>query len=261
MVAEKTNSEKLLQATPAPGVLLLTLNRPESLNALDLELCRLLDAALVQAGGDESIGCIVLAGAGERAFSAGYDVKELAQEPDAEFLADNMQRYEWMWRLAEFPKPIIVVNQGIAMGAGAIIAVSADIRLGCPETIFKFSSTPHGTAMLTWNLPPLVGWSKAKEYLMTSCRIDSEEALRSGLLNRVFPKAELLDAAIEMAKTIAGYPPSGPQDIKRLMREGLAETLRARFEREMLTTLNGIRGQSNRVGEMYADLINKPKKQ
>jgi enoyl-CoA hydratase/carnithine racemase len=215
---------------------------------------------LADAANTADIGCIVLAGAGERAFSAGYDVRELAEEPPSEFLADNLQRYEWMWRIAEYPKPVIVANHGIAMGAGAIIAVSADIRIGCEQTIFKFSSTPHGMAMLTWNLPPLVGWSKAKEYLMTSCKIGSEEALRSGLLNRVVAKAAVLPAAIEMAQTIASYPASGPQNIKRLMREGLAETQRGRFEKELAVTLNQLQGQPNNVGEMFADLINKEKK-
>ena len=120
----------LLSETPSQGVLLLTLNRPDNLNAFDEDLCRALDAALAAAADDDNVRCIILAGAGERAFSAGYDVKELAQYNKEEFVVQNIMRYEWIWNIAEHPKPIIALNQGIAMGAGAIIFVSADLRLG-----------------------------------------------------------------------------------------------------------------------------------
>lgn len=250
-------TDKLLKSTPAPGVLLLTLNRPECLNAFDQELSTLLDNALAAAATDDEIRCIVLTGTG-RAFSAGFDVRELAGTDDASFLGDDVKRYEWMWNVAEHPKPVIVANPGIAMGAGAIIAVSADLRVGTEESIIRFSSTPYGTAMLTWNLPQLVGWSKAKEYLMTSCKIDSQEALRSGLLNRVTSGDKLLETAIEMAAGIASFPGSGPQNIKRLMREGLTLDQRTRMEREMIVTQKQVLAGGNRAGEFFSHLINKP---
>lgn len=122
----------------------------------------------------------------------------------------------------------------------------------------KFSSTSYGMAMLTWNLPQIVDWSKAKEYLLTSCKIDSE-ALRSGLLNRIVDKASLLSETIGVATAIASYPGTGPQNIKRLMREGMAESQRSRFDMELLTTLNQLRGQRNQVGELFAHIIDKKK--
>lgn len=250
-------NDKLLQSSPAAGVLLLTLNRPECLNAFDRELSTQLDNALAAAATDDEVRCIVLTGTG-RAFSAGFDVRELAQTDDTSFLADDLQRYEWMWNVTEHPKPVIVANPGIAMGAGAIMAVSADLRIGTEESIIRFSSTPYGVAMLTWNLPQLVGWSKAKEYLMTSCKIDSQEALRSGLLNRVTTKEKLLETAIEMATGIASFPGSGPQNIKRLMREGLPLDQRSRMEREMVTAQNHLRVTGNRAGEFFSHLIDKP---
>ena len=245
----------LLSETPSQGVLLLTLNRPDNLNAFDEDLCRALDAALAAAADDDNVRCIILAGAGERAFSAGYDVKELAQYNKEEFVVQNIMRYEWIWNIAEHPKPIIALNQGIAMGAGAIIFVSADLRLGTDQSYVRFTSTPHGAAMLTWNLPQIVGWSKAKEYLMTSCKINSAEASSSGLLNRVTSNDELIPKAIEMAEAIAACEPSGPQDVKRLMRETQGKTQREQMENELRLLQSQQLDIGNRVGEWFEDIV------
>lgn len=247
----------LLQERPIPGALMLTLNRPDSLNAMTQAMCRELDAALAQAAADDAVRCIVLTGAGDRAFSAGYDVKELAAYSQDEFVIQNILRYEWMWNLAAHPKPVIATNPGIAVGAGAIAMVSADIRVGSEQSVIRFTSTPHGAAMLTWNLPQLVGWSKAKEYLMTSCKITSEEGLASGLLNHVTSQDKLMAKTLELAEMVCACEPSGPQDVKRLMREHMGKGQRDCMQSEMrLLQAQQLRA-GNRVGEWFSDIVEK----
>lgn len=248
------NMDKLYISTPEKGILSLQLNRPDCLNALDEELCTLLNTALAEAAIDPSVHCILLSGNGERAFSSGYDVKELANFKNDSFIVQNIRRYEWIWNIAAHPKPIVVANQGIAMGAGAIILVSADVRIGTSESIIRFTSAPHGTAMLTWNLPQLVGWSKAKEYLMTSKIITANEALSSGLLNAVTTKEDLLTEAMVFARMIAACEPTGPQEIKRLMREGQGKSQREQMNAEMNAMLDQQMTSGNRVGEWYRDM-------
>lgn len=256
------NGTSLLVDRPAEGVQRLTLNRPECINALDGALCQALDDALAAAAEDEAVRCLLLCGAGERGFSAGYDVKELAQLSAGEMVTANLQRYEWMWRIAAHPKPLIVVNHGVCMGAGSIIAAAADLRLGTPDSIVRFTSTPHGAAMLTWLLPQLVGWSKAKEYLMMSCPVAADEALAHGLLNRIVAADCIAEAAVEMATTIASYEPGGPQGVKRLMRDGQGGGQREQMLAEMALLLQQQGGErDNQVGEWFSRIVNRGEEQ
>lgn len=250
---------KLLQGLDDAGVLILTLNRPECLNAIDKELEALFVEALNAASVNPEVRVVVVAGSGERAFSAGYDVREIATYSPETFRLEQIRQY-WAWHaIARFPKPIITANHALTLGWGAITSVSADIRIGCPETVFQFTASPHGGANLTWNLPQLVGWSKAKEYLMTSCRIEAEEALRSGLLNRVVPKGQVLEEAVAMAAAMATYPPSGVMAIKELMREGLGQSQAARLQAEMdFAQRQFAEAGTNLIEESYKDFFKRP---
>ena len=238
------------------GVLTIKFNRPNSLNALNHDMCQQLDYLLSKAAINDDIKAIIITSTSDGAFSAGYDVKELASYEQTNLAIENMQRYEWIWNIAIHPKPIIAATPGIVMGAGAIIAVSADIRIGTTNTTFQFTSTPHGVAMLTWNLPPLIGWSKAKEYLMTSCKISSEEAANSGLLNQVVNPEELEAKATEMAERMASFPPSGPQNVKKLLRENLNKDQRSRLDSEILVATQQLtEANTNKVGDWYKDMV------
>lgn len=248
-------SDVLLREMRSDGVLLLTLNRPERMNAINKELEIAFVDALAEAERDDAVRAVVVAGAGDRAFSAGYDVFEMSQWPIEQFRTEQIRQYWTWWAIAKFAKPIVTANHALTMGWGAITSVSADIRIGCPDTVFQFTASPHGGANLTWNLPQLVGWSKAKEYLMTSCRIDAEEARSSGLLNRIVPKERVLDEAIEVASTMASYPPSGVVAIKRLFREGLGNGQEAQLYAEMSESQQQFVRMGHVVADSYREFI------
>lgn len=247
--------EKLMRELRSDGVLVLTLNRPDRINAIDRELEMAFVAALQAAADDEAVRVVLVAGAGERGFCAGYDVREMATW-SADGLRLEQIRQNWSWlAIAQFPKPLITANHGVTMGWGAITSVSADIRIGSDDSTFQFTASPHGGANLTWNLPELVGWSKAKEYLMTSCRIDASEARQSGLLNRVVPRARLMEEALSVASTIASYPPAGVTTIKRLIDEGLGQSREARLIAEMNAAQKLLASAGQLVEESYRDFI------
>ena len=145
----------------APGVALLTLNRPEAHNALDTDVQRRLDAELAALEADPAIRCLVFTGAGDAAFSAGYDIHELARLSPDEVTLALLQREEWMWRYASLRLPTIAAVNGVAHGAGALLACALDIRLGCERSDFRFTAGAYTGANATWNLPLLVGLPRA----------------------------------------------------------------------------------------------------
>ncbi len=191
------------------GVAVVTLNRPEAHNALDTDLQRRLDDALSAIEADPDVRCVVFTGAGEAAFSAGYDIHELARLSPDEVTLALLQRENWMWRYTTLRMPTIAAVNGVAHGAGALLACALDLRLGCERTDFRFTAGAYNGANATWNLPLLVGLARAKELLYTSRRIDAATAEQMGLLNAVVPSGTLLEAALALAAEIAANPPGG----------------------------------------------------
>lgn len=226
------DSSLLILSDPAPGVRILTLNRPHVINAINEEICILLDAALHAAARDENVRCLVLTGSGTRGFSAGYDLQELSGYSENELRAQNLSRYDWVWNLAAHPKPVIAAIHGICFGAGAILAACADIRLGSEDTAFRVTAAAYGAAMSTWRLPELVGDARAREYLMTSRIVHAEEALAAGLLNKLVKQEDLLPEAVHLATQIAEHPPAGPQNIKHLLLKGSGQSAREKWQLE-----------------------------
>jgi enoyl-CoA hydratase/carnithine racemase len=234
------DSPPIVVERTAPGVALVTLNRPEAHNALDTGLQRRLDAELAALEADEDIHCVVFTGAGDAAFSAGYDIHELAGFSPEEVTLTLLQREEWMWRYASLRMPTIAAVNGVAHGAGALLACALDIRLGCERTDFRFTAGAYNGANATWSLPLLVGLGPAKELLFTSRRVDAATAERIGLLNRAVPADCLLDEALALAAEIAANPPQGIAQAKRLLHAGPGRSLQDRYEAEnvvMRTTL------------------------
>lgn len=233
-------AEPILVELPARGVALVTLNRPEVHNALDMGMQRLLDEHLGALEGDPGIRCVVFTGAGDAAFSAGYDIHELAQFTPEEVTLALLQREQWMWHLASLRMPTIAALNGFAHGAGALVACALDLRVGCEHTNFRFTAGAYGGANATWSLPLLVGLAQAKELLYTSRRLGASDAERMGLLNATFPAEELRDGALRLATDIAANPPEGIAEIKHLLHAGLGRSLQDRYEAEnvvMRTTL------------------------
>src|SRR5262249_11114096 len=151
---------------PADGVVLITLNRPEKRNALNLPTFQALDEALTDLEADDSVRAVVLTGAGTM-FSAGYDVKEMESLTAQETLLDYQTREPWMFHLQDFRKPLIAAMNGGAYGGGSIFAICCDIRVGCEDSSFKITAVSYGGINGSWNLPLIVGWGRAKEWLMT----------------------------------------------------------------------------------------------
>lgn len=248
-------TNKLLMEQLDGGILLLTLNRPERLNAIDKELETAFVDALANATRNPDVRAVVLAAAGDRAFCAGYDVFEMSQWEENQFRAEQLrQNWAW-WSIASFPKPLVTANHHQTLGWGAITSVSADIRIGCELAEFQFTASPHGGANLTWNLPQLIGWSKTKEFLMTSCRVPAAEAKECGLLNRLVDQAEVLPEAIRVARQMASYPPSGVMAIKRLIREGMGRDQLSQLRAESDAAQSMFVETGNLVATEYRDFI------
>ena len=249
-------TKALLRDMPADGVLRLTINRPDQLNAVTIELQRALAEAVVAAAADPSVRAIVLAGTGGKALSAGYDIHELASMTEDEHTLVQVEREELLWRWTASPVPTVVACTGITFGAGMLMATCADLRVGSPSTKIKVTATMYGGANLTWVLDNLVGATAARDMLLTSRPVSGEEALRIGFLSRYVDDAAVVDAAVAAASEIAANDPVAVAEVKRLLLEGPGRQLRPRYDAEntaMLTTL-----RPKPMTQTFAGFLNKP---
>lgn len=214
------------------GAAIITLNRPEKLNALSFALSAELDAELKKLEEDDDIKAVILTGAGDRAFSAGADIHEMAGM-SSEVLADHQEsRNGTFWYVANFSKPLIGAINGLAFGGGALLTSGLDIRIGCERSSFRFLAASYGRVNSSWSLPTLIGLPKAKELLFTGREVKAEEAERIGLLNQVVPSDKLLDTAIEMAQLMAKNDDRMVQGLKRLLTEQIGMGFTERYENE-----------------------------
>ncbi len=201
--------ETILVETRGP-VTLITLNRPQALNALNSQVLEDLIAAFAAYEADPAQRCAVLTGAGEKAFAAGADIKEMADKSAAEFFSADFFA-KWTSHIVKaVRKPWIAAVNGFALGGGCELAMMADFiiaadsaRFGQPEIKLGVGPGMGGSQRLT----RAVGKSKAMEMCLTGRMMGAEEAERSGLVVRVVPLAELLTEALETAAEIAAMPP------------------------------------------------------
>jgi 2-(1,2-epoxy-1,2-dihydrophenyl)acetyl-CoA isomerase len=214
------------------GVALIVLNRPDKLNALSFGLIRELDEELGALAADDAVNAVVLTGAGDKAFSAGADIHEMAGLSSEELAERQAFRNRANWNLATFAKPIIGAINGLAYGGAALLTSMLDIRIGCERTKFRFLAATYGRVNSTWSLPLLVGLPKAKELLYTGRDVLADEAERIGLLNQVVPAAELRERALDMAQMIARNDGRMVQGIKRLVHEDIGMSWRERYDNE-----------------------------
>ncbi len=197
-------------------VALVTFNRPDKMNALNLEVRRALFAALAELREDDEVRVVVLTGAGEKAFIAGADIGEFeGMAPVAQYRA--MQKGNIFSAMEEFPKPIIAMINGSCLGGGCELSMACDIRvassrakLGQPE--INLGLIPGGGG--TQRLPRLVGEGQAMKMIMTGEIISASEAHRIGLVEKVFEPENLREATLEMARTIASRSPIALQAAK-----------------------------------------------
>ena len=224
--------QNILVETVEGGVGIVTLNRPNVLNALNYDLASELDQAVTAFEEDPEIKCVVITGAGEKAFSAGGDIHEMVGLSPDELQARQERRSVFSWHLATLKKPTIGALNGLAYGGAAVLSSSLDLRIGCERTRFRFLAASYGRINSTWSLPVVVGWARAKELLYTARVVEAEEALQIGLLNKLVPSDQLMDAAIEMGRQIAANTPEMVQGIKQLLHEDIGRAWREMFEAE-----------------------------
>jgi 2-(1,2-epoxy-1,2-dihydrophenyl)acetyl-CoA isomerase len=222
-----TGTDDLL-ANVDDGVALLTLNRPERRNAFSPAMVQALGRVLADLEADDSVGAVVLTGAGG-AFCAGGDVKMMASneqlfEPDASFdhlvHLQRLNQRATSVRLWQMGKPTIAALPGAAAGAGLALALACDLRYAADNAVLTTAFARVGFAGDyggTWFLTRLVGSAKAKELYFFSERIGAAEAASLGLVNQVFPAEALLDEVMERARRLA----SGPRLALRYMKENL----------------------------------------
>jgi 2-(1,2-epoxy-1,2-dihydrophenyl)acetyl-CoA isomerase len=214
------------------GVALITLNRPDKLNALSFPLMEELERALTGYENDDDIKAVILTGAGDRAFSAGADIHEMAGLSSEELAVRGETRGNISWHIASYTKPLIGAINGLAYGGAALLSSSLDLRVGCDKTQFRFLAASYGRVNSSWSLPALVGIPKAKELLYTGRVVAADEALRIGLLNQVVPVGKTVEAAVEMGQMIAKNDDRMVRGIKRLLHEGMGSDWQGRYDLE-----------------------------
>ncbi len=236
-------------------VAVITLNRPEVLNALNLQLVRELDSALTELEQDDGVGAIVITGAGERAFSAGADIHENREFSPEERNQGAEERSKYTWHVATCYKPVIGAVNGLCYGGGTVLATSMDFLLGCERTSFRFLAVNYGQMNATWSLPTLVGWPRTKELLYSGREVFAEEAYRIGLLNYLVPSAELLDKSVEVAAGIAKNRIDSVANIKQMLIEHTGLSLREQFQNEVEAREGRFKGLS--VEEGFAEFLDR----
>jgi enoyl-CoA hydratase len=219
----------------ADGVATVTMSRPEALNAFNTEQLRLMIAAFRQVREDASVRCVILTGAGERAFAAGADIKEMAGKSESEGLEFGRLGHAMTNTVEGMSKPVIAAVNGYALGGGSELALACDIRLAAENAVFAQPEVSLGIPPgwgATQRLTRLVGPGLAAEIILTGRRVKADEALRIGLVNAVYPLDQLLDEARKMAAQIASQSPRAVSAAKALMQLAFNGQMRSGLDTE-----------------------------
>jgi enoyl-CoA hydratase/carnithine racemase len=218
-----TEYETVVVDRPGDGVAVLELHRPDRLNALVVAMFREIRDACEDLHADESVNAVVLTGSG-RGFCAGYDLgeaSELAELTPAGMLGRQDMAAAAILALRVMRQPVIAAVNGAAVGGGLSLALAADVRLAAPEARFSAAFIRLGLSAgdmgCSWHLPRIVGAGHAAELMFSGRVVDAAEAERIGLVNRVVPAAELREAALDAARTIAGFSPFATALSKRAL--------------------------------------------
>jgi len=207
------------------GARILTMNRPESLNALSTGLVQALLDAVNAVQSERGVRAVIIAAAGDRAFSAGTDLKEratLTPEQKAAQSRSLLTLSEAMWTS---PKPIIAAVHGWCLGGGSELALACDLRIAAEDTRFGFpemtlGAYPGSGGPVT--LPRLVGAARAKELLFTARRFDAREAEAMGIVQRVVPRERLLEEALQWVTQMQATSPLALAALKQSINRGMA---------------------------------------
>lgn len=220
-------SDTVLVAHEGP-VAIVTLHRPDKLNALDAQLLGELDGVVAKLAARADVRCAVLTGSGEKAFAAGADITAMSEMTPAQAKAFSELGHRVCASIEAAPFPVIGAVNGFALGGGCEIALACDFlhasekaRFGQPEVNLGVIPGFGGTQRLARR----VGLARARELCFTGDMLAAEEALRLGLVNAVHPHAELLPKVLDVARKIAQKGPLAIAACKRVLREGADTTL------------------------------------
>lgn len=211
------------------GLATVTLNRPEAMNALDIETKNALRDTLAAAGADEEVRAVLLTGNG-RAFCVGQDLKEhvrvLAAGGGMSTVGEHYTPIATA--IASMPKPVVAGVNGVAAGAGAAFAFAADYRIVADTAAFNTAFVGVGLAAdsgMSWTLPRLVGYGRAAELLLFPRSVGAAEAFEIGLVQRVVPAADLAAEAVAVARRLAEGPTVAYAGVKEALAFGAGHSL------------------------------------
>ena len=202
----------LLVETEGP-VAVVTLNRPDKRNALSIDLRYEIDACLAALEQDDAISVVIITGKGP-AFCAGFDLSEMHFDDPEHVKRYNESSTAYHQRLMNFRKPLIAAVNGPALAGGLDLAVLCDIRVSSEGASFAHPEIRFGSPVLFTALKDIIGGGLARELCLTGRRMDATEALRIGLVNQLVPGGRLLEAAKEVARSIAEAPRGGLEATK-----------------------------------------------
>jgi len=231
-------AEQELTVDRSEQAAIITLNRPDKLNALSSGLRTLLSDALDEAAADDSVRVIILTGNG-RGFCSGADLTSAVEAPPPS-QADLLDEFGWMGRQAmsvyNLDKPVIAAVNGVAAGAGMSLALSCDMRIGSENSRFKAVFIERNLSPdsgMSFFLPRIVGQSRAADIIYTSRPVGAEEAHRIGLLDRLTEHDRLLEVALEVASQMAQWPPLALRSSKRVLQYSIENPLEDALRNEM----------------------------
>jgi enoyl-CoA hydratase len=216
---DKSYADGKIMQRSADGVGVITFNNPEKRNAMSLDMWEGLGSALIALRDDPAVRVVVMIGAGDKAFVSGADISQFEKTRHNAEASEEYSKKSAAQRalLADYPKPTIACIRGFCLGGGMQVAMLADIRIASDNSQFGIPAAKLGIAYGydgLKHLVSLVGPSWARLIMYTGMRIDSAEALRIGLVDRVLPDAGLWDATQEIARTISGNAPLAIQAAK-----------------------------------------------
>ena len=238
-----------LQTQRADGVLTLTLNRPDRLNAIDIEMLDALVAALEEAAADKSVGAVVLAGAG-RVFCAGADIGQMIDRTPADWEHIVDHYLDPVRLIATMEKPVIARCHGDVVGGGLGLSLACDFRVGAQGSRYCAPFVNLGLAGCDMSagyfLPRLIGMGRATDMMMTARFVDAEEAHTMGLISRLVPEAELDETVMDLARGFATGPTRALAFTKNAIRRSIDRDMENEFDYEVFVQVQCLQSEVHR---------------
>jgi enoyl-CoA hydratase/2-(1,2-epoxy-1,2-dihydrophenyl)acetyl-CoA isomerase len=237
------------------NIAVITFNRPEVLNVFRRAMFQQLLGLLDNAANNDSIRVVLMTGAG-RAFSAGIDLDEVSHLFDGSMTMEQAraelgEMQELTRRMVSLPKPIVSVINGVAIGAGAEVAIASDIRIASQTASFAFAEVQRGlfeTNGVMHRLPRLIGMGRAAHVMMTGEKISAQSALELGLVTRVVPSEILLNKGLELARALAANAPISMRLVKQVLNKSYDLDLESVMQLETEATLECLASEDLQEG-------------